>query len=107
MTRLRIGRFGVRMPQGARAFYVPQNVHTGSEAQSARHAMSTVLVPGLQQLVHEADHSYPPTAKVKNEWSYISTTPYAFMTWTGKILPFYHLWLGFYTMNRQYVLFIT
>ena len=75
VTRLRISRFGVRMPQGARDFYVSQNVPTGCEAQTACYAMGTMLLPGVQQLVHEVDHSYPPTAKVRNRWSYISTLP--------------------------------
>jgi hypothetical protein len=29
----------------------------------------------------EADHSPPPSAEVKNAWSYISTPQYAFMAW--------------------------
>jgi hypothetical protein len=61
--------------KGQEIFMFPQNIHTGSEAQSACYAMGTVLVPGVQQLVHEVDHSYPPTAKVMNGWSYISTSP--------------------------------
>ena len=71
VTRLRIARLGVRMPQGD--FYVPQNVPTGSEPQPPSYAMGTETVPGVQQLVHEVDHSYSPTAKVRNGWSYIST----------------------------------
>jgi hypothetical protein len=30
----------------------------------------------------------PPTADVKNEWTYISTSPYVFMAHTGKTLHF-------------------
>jgi len=30
-------------------------------------------VPGVKQLKHEADHSAPSRAKVKNAWSYTST----------------------------------
>jgi hypothetical protein len=29
----------------------------------------------------EADHTPPYSAKVKNEWIYIFTSPYVFMTW--------------------------
>jgi hypothetical protein len=32
---------------------------------------------------HDADHSPSNSAKVKNDWSYISTLPYAFMACTG------------------------
>jgi hypothetical protein len=52
-------------------------------------------VPGLGEklLGHEADHSHPSSAEVKNAWSYTSTPLYAFMTWcsvkksTGTSLP--------------------
>jgi hypothetical protein len=32
-----------------------------------------ILLPGLKWLGHEADHSLPSSAEVKNEWSYTST----------------------------------
>jgi len=35
----------------------------------------------VKQLGHEADHSPPSRAEVKNAWSYTSTRPYAFMAW--------------------------
>jgi hypothetical protein len=43
-------------------------------------------VPGIISLgvkwpVHEADHSPPTSAKIKNTWSDTSTPPYAFMAW--------------------------
>jgi len=31
------------------------------------------LFPGVKRPGHEADHSPPPSAKVKNAWSYTST----------------------------------
>ena len=34
----------------------------------------------------EAHHS-PPSAEVKNEWSYTSIPPYTFMAWAGTALP--------------------
>jgi hypothetical protein len=39
-----------------------------------------VLSPGIKQLVpgHEADHSPPSSAKVKNVWCYTSTPPVCF-----------------------------
>jgi hypothetical protein len=36
---------------------------------------------GVKLLGHEADHSCPSNAEVKNAWSYTSTPPYAFMAW--------------------------
>jgi hypothetical protein len=33
------------------------------------------------QLGHEADHSPPSSAQVKNAWSYTSTPQYIFMAW--------------------------
>jgi hypothetical protein len=36
---------------------------------------------GIKQLGHEADHSPPPSAEVKNAWSYTSTPQYVFMAW--------------------------
>jgi hypothetical protein len=46
------------------------------------------LQNGFRELIHrrvkrlgdEADHSPPPSAEFKNEWSYPSTHPYVFMT---------------------------
>jgi hypothetical protein len=35
------------------------------------------LSPGVKQPVHEADHSPPTYAEVKQMWIYISTPPYA------------------------------
>ena len=36
----------------------------------------------------EADHALPFSAKVKNEWRYISSPLYAFMAYIGLTLPF-------------------
>jgi hypothetical protein len=35
----------------------------------------------VKQAGHEADHSPPSRAKVKNAWSYTTTPQYAFMAW--------------------------
>jgi len=42
---------------------------------------------GAVQLRHEANHSPPPRAKIMKERSYISTSAYTFMAYTGTILP--------------------
>jgi len=46
--------------------------------------VSTYWVPGalslgIKQPRHEADHSHPSSAEVKNKWN--STPPYIFMAW--------------------------
>jgi hypothetical protein len=44
----------------------------------------------VKQPQHEADHSLPPSAAVKNAWSYTFNPPYIYMAWclgTGPTLP--------------------
>jgi hypothetical protein len=41
-----------------------------------------LLSPGVNGPRREADHT-PSSTKVKNEWSYTSTPPYAFIPCTG------------------------
>jgi hypothetical protein len=41
----------------------------------------------VSQAKAEADQSRPYKAEVKNEWSYFSTPPYAFMPCRHKLLP--------------------
>jgi hypothetical protein len=36
---------------------------------------------GVKRPGHEADHSPPSSADVKNAWSYTSTPQYVFMSW--------------------------
>jgi len=36
---------------------------------------------GVKWLRHETDHLPPPSAEVKNAWSYTSTHPYVFIAW--------------------------
>jgi len=50
---------------------------------------------GVNQLGHEADHSHPPVAEGKIEWSHTSACPFAFMTNTGRTVT---LPLNFLTM---------
>jgi len=42
---------------------------------------------GVEWPGHEVNHKPPSSAKVKNEYSYTSTPPFAFMTWKGTTLP--------------------
>jgi hypothetical protein len=38
-------------------------------------------LPRVNQPEHEADHSHPSSAKIKNVWNYNFTLPYVFMVW--------------------------
>jgi hypothetical protein len=46
-----------------------------------RATLIKVCIPEVRRLGHEADHSPPSSAEVKNAWSYISTPPYVSMVW--------------------------
>jgi hypothetical protein len=51
-------------------------VQIGSEAHPASYPMGTgAMFPQGKA----ADHSFPTSAEVKNEWLYTSTPPYVFM----------------------------
>jgi hypothetical protein len=43
--------------------------------------MDTGDTLGVKRPKHEADHSPPPNAEVKNAWSYSSIPQYAFIVW--------------------------
>jgi hypothetical protein len=43
--------------------------------------VSGALSLGVKRSGHEADHSPPSSAEVKNSWSYTSTPQYVFMAW--------------------------
>jgi hypothetical protein len=52
------------------------------------HSQSFMLgVPKVKRVRREVNHSHPPTADVKNKWSYTSTSLYTFIAWRGKNLP--------------------
>jgi hypothetical protein len=42
---------------------------------------ASTLSMWVKQSGHEADHSPPPSAEVKNAWSYTSIPQYVFMAW--------------------------
>jgi hypothetical protein len=63
-----------RSPAGARDFLL-QSVQTASETHPASHAMDTrSLFPRSK-----ADHFFPSSDDVKNEWIYTPTPPYFYM----------------------------
>ena len=73
-TATRYGRPGVRVTAGKRVFSLVQNLPD----RLGRHIhllFSGYLgsLPGIKRLTCEFDHSPPPSAEVKNEWSCAST----------------------------------
>jgi len=67
---------------GRAKFSLFWNVQTGYEATQ----LPVRWVPGLKRPRREADHAPSTSAQIKNEWSYISTTPRAFIAWPGASL---------------------
>jgi hypothetical protein len=84
---LRAGCSVVRVPAGTGNFSLHHCIQTSFGAHPASY-------PRVKRSGREADHSPPFSSEVKNEWSYTSTSQYAFMAWwsikksTGTILPF-------------------
>jgi hypothetical protein len=73
---------GVRFPEGTENFSTHHRVHTGSGTHPASYPMGTEgSFPGGKASEREADHSPPPSAEVKNVWSYTSSPQYVFMAW--------------------------
>ena len=75
VTRLQAGRFGFRIPTKVKDFFLYPN-HPPR------------FFPAVKWPGNEVNNSPPYSADVKNEWSYISALPYAFIAWTRKNLPF-------------------
>jgi hypothetical protein len=81
-TRLRAGRSGVRIPVGAIDLSL-RNVQTGSwSPPSSLSSEHRGPLQGLSQSEREVYYLPTSSAEVKNEWSYMSTSPYAFLAWT-------------------------
>jgi hypothetical protein len=72
-------------------------------AQPPIQGVPGALSLGVKQLGCEADHLPSSSAKVKNEWSYTSTPPYAFMAWCS-VEAQVQLYLTF-TLQRTTFLF--
>jgi hypothetical protein len=72
----------VRFPAGAGNFSLHHRVQTGCWAHQHRIKwVPGALFPRVKQPGPEADHSPPPSAEVKNAWSYTSTHQYVFIPW--------------------------
>jgi hypothetical protein len=86
-TRLRTGqpRNFDSTPVWCKRFSLLQNVQTGSGAHSE---VPGALFPGVKRPGREVDHVPPPSAVVKNAWSYrpTSTPSRAFMVCRGTTL---------------------
>jgi hypothetical protein len=67
---------GVRIPTGERDF---------SNLPFIGYRLSIL---GVKWPGREVDCSFPSSAVVKNEWSYTTLPPYAFVAWTGKTFFF-------------------
>jgi hypothetical protein len=66
--------FGTRFLAGARNFSLFYRIQTGFATHPVSYAMgSGVSFPEVKRPVHEADHSPPSSAEIKNEWRYTST----------------------------------
>jgi hypothetical protein len=64
--------------RGGWDFSLHNRVQIGSGAHPAPYPMGTRdSYPGEKRPGHEADHSPPPSAEVKNVWSYTSIPPVA------------------------------
>ena len=50
--------------------------------------VTRVLTAGVQQPEREAGHSPPSIVEVKNNWNYLSSPPFGFMTCTGTNLTY-------------------
>ena len=70
------------IPAWCKRFSLLQNTHTGYGAHSA---VPGALFPGLKQPARKVNHLSPPSAVVKNAWSYKRTAmpSSAFMAWRG------------------------
>jgi hypothetical protein len=68
--------------------FLLQSIQKSSGAHPASYAIGNdSSFQGAEQLRHEAHHSPPLRAKIMKERSYISTSAYTFMAYTGTNSP--------------------
>jgi hypothetical protein len=73
------------LPHKIRESYINFSLHHCVQTGSGAHPMGIGAVSlGVKRPGREAYHSSPPSAKIKNAWSYTSTPQYAFMTWCSE-----------------------
>jgi len=66
---------GFRIPKEVRCFPFFKTAQTSLRAIQPPSQWLSGFNPGVNWLGHEADHSSPTSAEVKNQWSYASTPP--------------------------------
>jgi hypothetical protein len=72
VTRLGGRRSGVRIPEGARDFYLVKHVHTGSVTHPTYYSKGTGILSAVMRPGHDVNHSPVPCVEVKNEGIYTS-----------------------------------
>ena len=96
LSALGAGRSGIRFLTRKRDFSI---LRKGTDllwpTQPAIDWVTGAFSPGAEWPGNMADYSYTHNDEVKNEWSSIPTTLYAFMSCTGKTLPF-HIYQFFF-----------
>jgi hypothetical protein len=80
-------------------FSLPQNVRNGSGFHSVQ--WMSGFFPEVKGPEREADNWPPSSVEVKNECSFISTSLYAFMTWTATTLPLKSAITGLFNDGRM------
>ena len=67
---------GLDFWQEQKTFLFPKTSRPGLGPHPVSYAVDNGIFPLLVKLLqHEADYSPPPSAEIKNEWSYTSTPP--------------------------------
>jgi len=79
------GKSWVQIRVGTRDFSLVRSVQNSSGASlTSRSKGNRWLFAGIK---HDSDHAPPSRVEVKNEWSYTSAPPYAFMACPLTTLP--------------------
>jgi len=73
IDQLRAGRFGFHVSGGARNFPFSTTVQMGCWASQPTIQGIPGFFSGVKQPGREADHLPPPSAQVRNEWTYTAT----------------------------------
>jgi len=71
-------------PGRGRMLFAFPNVQADSEAHTSTYSLDTF--PWAKWIGRKVDHSPPPSAEYKHEWSHTSIPPHVFMTWVGTTL---------------------
>jgi hypothetical protein len=98
VTRLRVVPSGIQTSAWQRDFLFPTISRPVLEPNQPPIQWVTEFFSRLNPQGHEADHSFPSSAGVKNEWIYVFPL-FAFTAWTGSNLALQ------YFRNKQLILF--